>query len=230
MVLSEVEQDARPSRHRVVRRFPAPTQACSSALPKLAPTEARAYLRQSGNLTRVRAALVLAARSARPSHDRAFASRDTRRAWWRAPTIHTKLKSQESRCSTAMAKRNYLVEGLSGTGKSAVYEELIRRGYKAVSTDRAWSYHADPGTGLRGGPARHDNWVWDQEKAVRELAARNRKCCSSAAAAGIATSSCAISPRCSTSASTMTPCVTVSKSAPTTTGRLAKRESNSCSS
>ena len=69
-----------------------------------------------------------------------------------------------------MAKRNYLVEGLSGTGKSAVYEELIRRGYKAVSTDRAWFYHADPGTGLRGGPARHDNWVWDQEKAVRELA------------------------------------------------------------
>ena len=34
-----------------------------------------------------------------------------------------------------MAARNYLVEGLSGAGKSSVYEELIRRGYRAVSTE-----------------------------------------------------------------------------------------------
>jgi len=68
-----------------------------------------------------------------------------------------------------MAKRNYLVEGLSGTGKSSVYEELIRRGYKAISTDRAWAYQADPDTGLPGGPIHHDNWMWDREKAVSEL-------------------------------------------------------------
>jgi gluconate kinase len=68
-----------------------------------------------------------------------------------------------------MAKRNYLVEGLSGAGKSSVYEELIRRGYKAISTDRAWAYHADPDTGLPGGPIHHDNWMWDREKAVSEL-------------------------------------------------------------
>jgi hypothetical protein len=54
-----------------------------------------------------------------------------------------------------MAKRNYLVEGLSGSGKSSVYEELIRRGYKAISTDRAWKRHAGP--------------IWDQQKAVSEL-------------------------------------------------------------
>ena len=35
-----------------------------------------------------------------------------------------------------MAKRNFLVEGLSGTGKSSVYEELIRRGHTAITTDR----------------------------------------------------------------------------------------------
>jgi hypothetical protein len=58
-----------------------------------------------------------------------------------------------------MAKRNYLVEGLSGAGKSSVYEELIRRGYKAISTDRAWKYRADPDTGS----------MWDQKKAVSEL-------------------------------------------------------------
>ena len=58
----------------------------------------------------------------------------------------------------AVAKRNYLVEGLSGAGKSSVYEELIRRGYKAISTDRAWKYQADP-----------DNSMWDERKAVSEL-------------------------------------------------------------
>jgi gluconate kinase len=68
-----------------------------------------------------------------------------------------------------MAQQNYLVEGLSGTGKSAVYEELIRRGYKAISTDRAWAYSADPDTGLPGGPVHHDTWMWDQQKAVSEL-------------------------------------------------------------
>jgi gluconate kinase len=68
-----------------------------------------------------------------------------------------------------MAKRNYLVEGLSGTGKSSVYEELIRRGYKAVSTDRAWAYHADPDTGLPGGSVGHDTWMWDRKVAVGDL-------------------------------------------------------------
>jgi hypothetical protein len=68
-----------------------------------------------------------------------------------------------------MARRNYLVEGLSGAGKSSVYEELIRRGYKAISTDRAWSFSADPDTGLPGGPIGHDTWMWDQQKAVSEL-------------------------------------------------------------
>ena len=68
-----------------------------------------------------------------------------------------------------MAKRNYLVEGLSGVGKSSVYEELIRRGYKAVSTDRAWSYYADPDTGLPGGPHSHHAWVWDRQRALAEL-------------------------------------------------------------
>ena len=30
-----------------------------------------------------------------------------------------------------MARRNYLVEGLSGAGKSSVCEELVRRSYNA---------------------------------------------------------------------------------------------------
>jgi gluconate kinase len=68
-----------------------------------------------------------------------------------------------------MAKRNYLVEGLSGAGKSSVYEELIRRGYKAISTDRVWKYRADPDTDPPGRPIHYDNSMWDRQKAVSEL-------------------------------------------------------------
>ena len=65
-----------------------------------------------------------------------------------------------------MAKRNYLVEGLSGAGKSSVYEELIRRGYQAVSTDRAWKVHVDPDTGPSVRPIHS---MWHEQKAVSEL-------------------------------------------------------------
>ncbi len=68
-----------------------------------------------------------------------------------------------------MAKRNYLVEGLSGAGKSSVYEELIERGYKAISTDRAWKVHADLDTGLLGRSIQYDNSMWDEHKALSEL-------------------------------------------------------------
>ena len=64
------------------------------------------------------------------------------------------------------------MEGLSGTGKSSVYEELVRLGHAAISADRAWAYHADPVTGLPGGPIGHDTFIWDEQKAVRELASR----------------------------------------------------------
>ncbi|MFL5950099.1 MAG: nucleoside kinase [Gaiellaceae bacterium] len=60
-----------------------------------------------------------------------------------------------------MAQRNFLVDGLSGTGKSSVYDELVRRGYSAISSDRAWAYNA--------GPIRHDTFMWDEQKAVAEL-------------------------------------------------------------
>jgi hypothetical protein len=51
-----------------------------------------------------------------------------------------------------------LVEGLSGAGKSSVYEELIRRGYKAISTDRAWKRRDPDGSS-----------TWDYQQAVSEL-------------------------------------------------------------
>src|SRR5437764_4360745 len=87
----------------------------------------------------------------------------------RHPILTAYFVFRRQRPPTSMAKRNYLVEGLSGAGKSSVYEELIRRGYEAINTDRAWAYHPDPETGLRGGPIHHDNFIWDQQKAVSEL-------------------------------------------------------------
>ena len=68
-----------------------------------------------------------------------------------------------------MAKRNYLVDGLSAAGKSAVYEELIRRGFNAISTDRAWKRPADSDAALPGRPVQHESSSWDRQKAVREL-------------------------------------------------------------
>jgi gluconate kinase len=85
------------------------------------------------------------------------------------PMLHSTAALGRCDDGHTMAKRNYLVEGLSGTGKSSVYEELVRRGYTAITTDRAWAYSADPDTRLPGGPIGHDTWMWDRQKAVGEL-------------------------------------------------------------
>jgi len=67
-----------------------------------------------------------------------------------------------------MAKRNYLIEGGSGTGKSAVWEELRKRGYKAINGDRELAYQGNPQTGKR--LEGHDFWhhIWDVDK-VRKM-------------------------------------------------------------
>jgi thymidylate kinase len=46
-----------------------------------------------------------------------------------------------------MGKRNYLIEGVSGTGKTAVCTELQRRGYQAIHGDRALRHRGDPAAG-----------------------------------------------------------------------------------
>ena len=69
-----------------------------------------------------------------------------------------------------MGRRNYLVEGLSGTGKTSVCDELQRRGHHAVHGDRELAYQGDPVTGepVQGGG--HENHLWDVT-AVRALVA-----------------------------------------------------------
>lgn len=69
-----------------------------------------------------------------------------------------------------MGKRNYLIEGVSGTGKSSVWQELRRRGYAAINGDRELAYQGDPTTGEKTESASHEHHIWDVEK-VRRLAA-----------------------------------------------------------
>lgn len=68
-----------------------------------------------------------------------------------------------------MGRRNYLIEGLSGTGKTSVCDELQRRGYHAIHGDRELAYQGDPKTGepIVGGG--HENHLWDVDR-VRALA------------------------------------------------------------
>lgn len=69
-----------------------------------------------------------------------------------------------------MGRRNYLVEGVSGAGKTTVCDELGRRGYQAVHGDRELAYQGDPVTGAEVEGHTHENHVWRVEK-VRALAA-----------------------------------------------------------
>ena len=67
-----------------------------------------------------------------------------------------------------MGIRNYLVEGVSGTGKSSVCEELQLRGYHAVDGDRELAYQGDPETGEPTGGFTHEHHIWhvDQVEAL----------------------------------------------------------------
>lgn len=69
-----------------------------------------------------------------------------------------------------MGVRNYLVEGVSGTGKSAVCDELRRRGFHAINGDRDLAYQGDPATGAPLAGFTHEHHIWDVGK-VGALAA-----------------------------------------------------------
>ncbi len=72
-----------------------------------------------------------------------------------------------------MGRRNYLIEGVSGAGKTAVCTELQRRGYQAIQGDRELRYQGDPD---RGTPAeeRAQSPLWDVEK-VKALVANQEE-------------------------------------------------------
>ena len=63
-----------------------------------------------------------------------------------------------------MGRRNYLVEGVSGTGKTSVCHELQRRGYHAVHGDRELAYQGDPATGAAVESRTHEHHLWRVDK------------------------------------------------------------------
>ena len=71
-----------------------------------------------------------------------------------------------------MGRRNYLIDGVSGAGKTAVCTELQRRGYQAIHGDRELAYRGDPETGQptypeTGTPTAiwmSEHHIWDVEK------------------------------------------------------------------
>ncbi len=73
-----------------------------------------------------------------------------------------------------MGLRNYLVEGVSGTGKTSVCRELNQRGYHAINGDRDLAYQGDPETGEPTDTATHQHHIWDVER-VRALVADHRE-------------------------------------------------------
>jgi broad-specificity NMP kinase len=66
--------------------------------------------------------------------------------------------------------RNYLVEGVSGTGKTAVCQELRRRGHHAVDGDRELAYQGDPVTGEPLPGHVHEHHLWDVDEVHRIVA------------------------------------------------------------
>ncbi len=67
-----------------------------------------------------------------------------------------------------MGIRNYLIEGVSGAGKTTVAEELQRRGCHVVHGDRELAYQGDPETGIPTDGLTHEHHIWyvDKVKAI----------------------------------------------------------------
>ncbi|MGI8415752.1 MAG: AAA family ATPase [Nakamurella sp.] len=71
-----------------------------------------------------------------------------------------------------MGVRNYLVEGVSGTGKTSVCRELQRRGYHAINGDRELAYQGDPESGEPTEGLGHEHHIWHIDS-VKSLVANH---------------------------------------------------------
>src|SRR5687767_7018364 len=97
------------------------------------------------------------------------------------PPLAWSAASEGLRRGGGMGVRNYLIEGVSGAGKTAVAAELQRRGYQAIHGDRELAYRGDPQTGLPLAPPTDpptarwlsEHQIWDVEKVRAHVASRD---------------------------------------------------------
>lgn len=73
-----------------------------------------------------------------------------------------------------VGRRNYLVEGDSGTGKTSVCRELQRRGQHAINGDTELAYQGDPVTGEPTPGACHEHHLWDVGRVAALVADQSR--------------------------------------------------------
>ncbi len=84
-----------------------------------------------------------------------------------------------------MGIRNYLIEGVSGAGKTTLGEELQRCGHHVIHGDRNFAYYGDPETGASlTWPAfaseadkiawGYPRWIWPVDRVKSILADRSR--------------------------------------------------------
>jgi gluconate kinase len=69
-----------------------------------------------------------------------------------------------------MGVKNYLIQGVSCTGKTSVCDELRRRGYHAIHGDRDLACWGDPKTGEPLDSSAYEHWIWAVDE-VRALVA-----------------------------------------------------------
>jgi thymidylate kinase len=72
-----------------------------------------------------------------------------------------------------MGIRNYLIEGVSGAGKTSVCHELRRRGYHAINGDTELAYQGDPRTGEPVDGFAHEHHLWNVNKVKALVADRS---------------------------------------------------------
>jgi thymidylate kinase len=72
-----------------------------------------------------------------------------------------------------MGVRNFLIEGVSGTGKTSVCRELQQRGYHAINGDTELAYQGDPETGEPMDGSAHEHHIWDVAKLRALIAGRD---------------------------------------------------------
>ena len=70
----------------------------------------------------------------------------------------------------AVGVRNFLIEGVSGTGKTSVCGELQKRGYHAINGDRELAYQGNPETGEPTDGFTHEHHIWSYRQG--EIAGR----------------------------------------------------------